>query len=254
MHTYVVGGRLGDVLHCLWVVKRQWEMDGRKGIVVMSDRYGGDSFDRGLRGTWEDVRPLVEAQDYVERLELDDGGWEPSRDTINLNAWRTSSLVCKTDWKTMLSGVYRVDREEIGEGWLTWDDKTGVLRDEIKTGLVVVHQSKRRHSEFPWASILKNNKCLFVTCDKSEYEVFPYKGMVECYVAGSIGEMASIISSAKAFCGNQSMPLALAAALGKTCYCQLNSNCRDDVIMYMGLGANIFFGGRVPDEVHMKFK
>lgn len=246
MTTYVVGGRLGDLLHVMWVVKRRWETDGRKAVIVMSDRYGGDTFSRGLRGTWDDVRGLLEGQEYVERLELDEGSWEPPEPdgAVNLNVWRSNGML--VDWTTILANVYGLERVDPAGGWIAPPASPAAPADVLGAplkDLVVVHQSKvRLNPSFPWDSVLANNECVFVTCDASEYDSFPHRDRVRCHVAKGISEMAAIVGGAKAFCGNQSAPLALAVAMGKTCYCQPSPN-DFDVLYYKGIGSHVYLFG-----------
>jgi hypothetical protein len=242
VRTYVCGGKLGDLLHSMWVVKRQWEADREKGVVVLSGRFGGDAFSRGLRGTYEEVRELLEGQEYVDRVELDEGCWAPPEGTVNLSAWRQSRYVSSVDWTTMLSRVYGLERVDPVGGWLRVDREA---RTELVPGvplkdLVVVHQSYRTrvNGAYPWERILRNNNCIFVTCNRLEYDDFSGKAWVSCYVARDLMEMAEIVAGAKAFCGNQSAPLALAVALGKTCYCQLY--CVDR-LAYVGLGSHVYY-------------
>jgi hypothetical protein len=87
------------------------------------------------------------------------------------------------------------------------------------------------------------NNCIFLTSEIKEYEKFEYKNLVNVHVATNLSEMSEIISGCKAFCGNQSSPLALASALGKTCYCQLYIL---DRLSYVGLGSHIYYENNKP--------
>ena len=251
--AYLVGGKLGDVFHTLWVVKRVWEIDGIKGVIVFSDRFGGDVFSRGLHNTWQDCKQIIESQEYIQECLVDDGRWTPdglnSSKVIFLNAWRKNKYVSRIDWTSLLSMVYGIPREDPCKGWIKY---TGESRDSINgiplNDVVVVHQSLQRiNKEFPWKAILSSNNCVFLTSELKEYDSFEYKHLVNVHIATNLSEMTEIISGCKAFCGNQSSPLALAAALGKTCYCQLYIL---DRFSYIGLGSHIYHENiKPPSEI-----
>lgn len=228
--TYVVGGRLGDFIHVLWVVKRNWEITGKKGVIIMSHTKGGDRFTRGLQSTYEELKDVVEAQSYVEKLTLEDD--KNSEHIINLNKWRNTKFLFKTDWITMLSKTYELDIIDRGP----WMETSVSLQNEWRD-TVAIHQSTGRiDPSFPWDSIIQKNKCVFVTCSEIEYEKFAHKDKVPCKIVNDLKEMIQIIGSAKAFCGNQSSPLAIAVALGKSCYCQLYGK---DAASYIGIGPHV---------------
>lgn len=50
--TYVIGGKLGDLFHCLWIIKRKWEIEKKKGVLVLTYRYGGDLFSYDIKETY----------------------------------------------------------------------------------------------------------------------------------------------------------------------------------------------------------
>lgn len=244
--TFVVGGKLGDLLHTMWVVKRNWDTTGKKGIVIMSERYDGERFGWGLAKTFEEVAPFLEKQAFIEKVELDNG--QDYTIDVNLNEWRKHSKGDQ-DWTTMLSRVYKLERVDPLGGWLTSTPHSDLELEQT----VVVHQSYRTriNPNYPWEAILKNNKCLFVTCNWLEWEDFQYKHLVSCYLAKDLSEMAAIIGNAKGFCGNQSSPLALAAALGKVCYCQLYWV---DKKAYMRLASHIFYDNLEPPSHIIKLR
>jgi ADP-heptose:LPS heptosyltransferase len=68
---------------------------------------------------------------------------------------------------------------------------------------------------------LRHNKCIFVTCDRKEYDDFPYKNLVPLDEHNTLQSMTKAIFSCKCFVGNQSSPLALAVAMGKPCLAEL---------------------------------
>lgn len=246
--TYYVGGRLGDVFHSMWVVNRLYYTTGRKGIVVFTYRYGGDQFSRGLRETFLEVRPFLENQEYIESVQIDEShGISPSlpQDAINLNAWRNDASLFHVDWTSLLSKVYGLDRVDPKDGWIRSPDVRQELAGEPLGDCVIVHQAYRSriNPTFNWDPILRQNKCIFVTCNKIEYDDFKHKDLVPVYVALDISELASIIAGAKGFVGNQSAPLAIATALGKICYCQLY---RLDRQHYVGLGSHVFYEDHLP--------
>jgi len=249
MITYVTGGRLGDFIHTLWVVKQKWLETNEKGCVLLSQGFGSDRFARGVDATFEELYPIVSKQPYIETFKLFKEKSLPEG-CVNLNSWRRCRLIHRHNWDTVFSDTYKINKTDNDKGWIEYET------DNKWKDTVVIHQSLERiDPNFEWESILKNNKCTFVTCNLTEYETFKYKNIVDVYVAKDLSEIVTIIGSCKTFCGNHSGPLAIAVALGKNAYLQFQIDCINK--SYVNMRSNIFYKNKPPPpdilKLHSEF-
>lgn len=97
---------------------------------------------------------------------------------------------------------------------------------------VVIHRSARYQEDgFPWGAIMKRvaGQALFIGLP-DEWQAFTAKyGPVPFYGCGDFMDMAAVINGAEWFVGNQSLPCAIALALGKNVYQETFSGSPDCV-------------------------
>ena len=214
--NYVVGGCLGDCIHSLYIVMLNYLKIGKKGIVYITDndKYNGDKFTTSLEQTYKELYPILIRQTYIHKFEILPD--EPLQcKYINLNAWRTSSYLFSTEWNKMLTLTYGLENLPIS--WIQYPR-------ESFANHIVIHRSiktNRHVTGFPYLDIVKNNNCLFITCNIEEYNQFPYKEQVKLLFCEDLEKLASVISSCNFFIGNQSSPLALACSMRKPCLAEL---------------------------------
>lgn len=220
--NYIAGGKTGDLLHTLMVVKYHYDKYGKKGNLYITQggtNYGGDNFSLPLEKVYEDLNYLIEYQDYINSFEI----YQGQKIDINLNDWRNSPLLYKTNWIDLLCNTYNV--EPVLKNWLDY------LKVDDYKDYTIIHRSLQRHNPlFPWNEILEKEKCLFITTNSLEADIFKSKYPIDTQVVNSISELALVINSGKKFVGNMSAPLALAHALGKHRLAELSSN---DQIHYL---------------------
>lgn len=210
-NIFVCGGRLGDVIHNLLVIKHFYELTKTKGILYITNdkKLGGDKFSSSIEETYNDIKPFILHQEYIEEFYLLPEGERP-KDFNNLNRWRRSPLFMKLSWIDILQDLHKIVYDY--KPWIKFD-KVDYLSD-----IVLIHRSvnKNRHTDnFPWKSITINNKCKFITCDKHEWDQFPFKDNVDLLLVDSFSELVKSINSCKFFIGNMSLPLAIAHSIGK---------------------------------------
>jgi hypothetical protein len=238
---FVIGGRTGDLFHCLYVVKNTCELFKTKAELYITNdfRYGGDSFLLPIEKTFEDLHPLITKQSYISSFSILN---KDIQKFVNLNIWRPTIGIHR-NWITMLCDVYGLPKS--GKNWITSENY-----DKFKNK-IVIHRSTRRHSlNFPWEKIVNNNDCIFLTSDINEYNSFQYKDKVQLHLWKNFLELANIINSSKIFIGNQSTPLALAHGLGSPRLAELN---RTDQRFYIGeekvLPNYYYFSDNLPGHI-----
>lgn len=222
--NYIVGGLIGDFIHCMYVIMCKYEATGYKGNLYITDdrNWGGDIFRRPIHQTYDELYDIVKAQSYIEKFSI----YKNESIDINLNDWRKSSLLFGNSWLELLSHVYKTPLLE--KTWITLDDS---WTDPKYKDVILIHRANRRF--VPGfieliEPILKSNRCMFVTCDKGEYDVFPLKHLLPLDLKSTMKEMYIAINSCKFYIGNQSSPLAIRYSLFKPCLCELIAP-----IMYM---------------------
>lgn len=207
---YIVSGRLGDFVHLLYVVMCKHKETGLKGNIYITDdlSFGGDSFSCPLQQTYKELYDIVIQQTYVETFSMYKG--EPI--DINLNHFRNSPVLFSQSWLKILSTSFNFKMLE--EPWILCE------KDEQYANTVLIHQSihgtRKVDAFLPiLENIIKNNKCVFITCNVAEYAHFKLKHLVSLLLKPNLQDMFIAINSCKFFIGNQSSPFAMAMSMFK---------------------------------------
>jgi hypothetical protein len=222
--TYTCKGALGDLIHLLYVIDSNYKNTGMKGKLLITP----GEFTRDITQTYNDIQNFITQQEYILEFKIQ----SPS-DTdidIDLNKWRNTTIFFKTDWISLLTNRYNLPIPQQVTPWL----HIGNLKSNYPyEGTIVVHRSLRRNSsKFPWEFILKQNRCLFVSCDDNEYNKFKWKELVPFRKAETFDELVYAIYKSKFYIGNQSSPLAIAYGFMKPCLAELS---KTEEIYYKGL-------------------
>jgi hypothetical protein len=218
--SYISGGLLGDFLHQLSVVCENFCTYGKKGILYISNAVG-DLFTYGLERAYNDLKPLIMSQPYIQEFAIYKG--EPVH--VNLSKWRNGPHLYRMNWFTMFQQEFGVSLGRFP--WLAYGQS-----DSRFAGKTVISTSSRRFpSEYKGlGAIIDISNTVFVAFDTSDYDFFVAKTGIHIpvHVCGSLEDMVSVIRGCKHFIGNLSSPLAIAYSLHKSCHVLL-SNSSDDI-------------------------
>jgi len=217
--NYLVGGRLGDLVHLLYVVMCKYKATGKKGNVYITDdmRYGGDAFSTSAATVLEELGEIVKNQPYIGEFSIFVPGTVEIN--VNLNEFRHHAILWQFGWLRFLSLIFHTP--PILGPWIT-------LKHEHKPEeFVLIHRSislnrKRQNPAFiPFlGTIAEHNTCKFITSNLAEYDDFPLKEMVPLHKINTLEEFYNEIQKCKFFIGNQSAPLTFAYSIGKPCLCE----------------------------------
>ena len=112
MAKFIIGGRMGDLIHMMYVVKHT---PGNHDLYITDRRdLHSDGFIYDIQKTIEELTPVLMFQDYVNSVQEYNG-----EDAINLNMWRSKAY--SDNWTVLLSKMFNVPI--VGEAWMKWPKK-----------------------------------------------------------------------------------------------------------------------------------
>lgn len=203
--NFLLGGRMGDLIHALYVVKNT---PGSHDLFITDRRdLHSDGFVLPLGETVEQLRPILMQQEWCNSVNTFDGRpvVEPGavwaaigEPCLNLSLWRRYAY--STHWAQLLSNTFGVP--VVPGPWIKVEPAPGM------SGRTVVHCSDKEPRRGNWPDI--SNEALFIGSE-SEYKAFGKP--IAHYEPTSLYDWFAIIAGCKNFIGNQSMPLAIAHAL-----------------------------------------
>jgi len=207
--NYLIGGRLGDFIHCLYGVMCNYEKTGKKGNVYITDQlqYGGDGFSHPLTETYNELYNIVISQNYINSFEI----YQNQHYDINMNNFRNYQELHTESWLQIISNCFNTPL--IDKPWI----KINQIDEKYKN-VILIHQSfidrRKIHHFLPeLENIIKNNQCMFITCNIMEYHYFKLNHLVSLDLKNNLYEMFVAINSCKLFIGNQSSPLSYAYSM-----------------------------------------
>ena len=219
--TYMSNGALGDLIHCLYVVKNNYIHTGQRGTVFLGPTF----FTKNYVQTYNDIKDTIERQEYIYQLKLIGTNDIKHDQIINLDKFRHSPLLNRADWLMILTNLYNIPL--LNMSWLRAEHS---FKKQEK---VLINRSTNRHiPNFPWKNIVSNLSCHFITQDINQYHHFPYKTQTILLDIKDFSNFVNEIGNCRLFIGNQSAPLAIAYALGKYCMGELHGT---DTGQYMNL-------------------
>lgn len=195
MSSFLLGGRLGDLIHMLYVVKNT---QGKHDLFITDRRdLHSDGFIYSLDKTIEELKPVLLQQEYVNSIQA-----YKDEEVINLNLWRRYAY--SDSWTNLLSKTFNVPVNN--EPWLKIKNSTG---NELPK---VIHCSIPEARRGDWSKVDLSGDTVFIGSG-IEYEKFGFETTI-CTTPDDLWEMVTLINAAKLFIGNQSLPLAIAHSLG----------------------------------------
>ena len=216
-----MSGRLGDFLYSLCIPKHIYNTRNTKANIFLSEK--GDIFRLGLEKTFNDLKNIMLHQPYVNSFQI----YNDELIDIDMTNWRKPHgywRQFKLTWNELFFKLYLNDVPVPQE--LTNMQKTKNI-EKYNDWLIInrapyynmkFFDNKRRLKNKSIANIYEDymNKYKnigFIFYEEEQYDKFPYKDVVEPIKVSNLEEMINIIGSSKMFMGNQSGPLAIAAAL-----------------------------------------
>lgn len=190
--NFILGGRLGDLVHMLYVVANT---PGKHEIFITDRRdMHSDGFIYDLNKTIEELKPVLMKQDYINSVQAYNG-----EEAINLNVWRKYAY--SASWTNLLSKTFDVPVND-----KPWIKMPVPYMDNGKLIHCSVHEARKGN----WSKVDISNG--FFIGNDEEYKIFGKP--IERIKTDTLLGLFFVINAADKFIGNQSLPLAIAHSLG----------------------------------------
>lgn len=221
---YLMSGRLGDFIHCMYVPFAKHLSTGTKCIVYITDdtKYGGDRFAKSLEDTYLELKPIILAQDYIESFSIHQG----EQFDVNLNEFRRV-IYSRGNWVELLSKHFGVPIFK--QPWIKWINHLKSSEDLSDTVVIHRNMTYRDRTNGRFNSILNEiilrKKCVFLTTEQRIYDEFIRQMDIDpkdvpSYEIKTLSELVSILSTCKYYIGNQTSPTAFAVAMYRPMLCE----------------------------------
>lgn len=202
----LVSGKLGDLIHSLWVCHHLYNTKKVKSNILMTDSV--EKFENGLQDTYEELYDIVTRQKYCYQFNLH-GGESIDYDTTK---FRTSPLLYNSTWTEILCGLFFDGQKPQDGAWINSFMDYGLRRDVTIISRRYKNEMTPKVIEIYDDITSQNNEVIFLG-SIHDFNLFPFKNRVEHVIPHSLNDWFVEITNCALFVGNQSAPLAMASAL-----------------------------------------
>jgi ADP-heptose:LPS heptosyltransferase len=219
--NFIMGGKLGDFIHTLFVVKNICERDN-----IMANLYMYDiGWEHGIDMTYNELKDILVSQPYIKSFEiLSKYKFNNNRvdvyneqlvkeGYIDLGNYIRSDNLYKCCWSDIFQKDYNFEIKEYK--WLFF------TKTDLKfSNKVVINRRNniiRLNPDFPYEEIVEAYKdnLIFISTSEDDYNSFKYKNKCEFYKIKSMDDWFTSINSAELFIGNLSGPASIASGFNK---------------------------------------
>lgn len=205
---YLIGGKLGDLIHGLIICKYIYDSTGEKAILYIDNI--GDSFETGLEFTYNELKPILYIQEWLHEFNIYDG----SEIDMNLAEFRNSKLLYKTGWNEIYFDHF-LEYYSIPTNY-KWINMT---TDSSYSDTIIINRSlkpldSKTISMYDYILNEYNGENIVFLCfDEIQYDNFPFKDKCKLVKVNTLYDFFQKIHSCKLFIGNQSGPTAWATSM-----------------------------------------
>lgn len=220
-NNFIIGGKLGDFMHCLFAVKNICERDGTTANIYMYNM----EWERDMNTTFTELQPILLNQPYIKSLNiLPDNDINACPDNcINLINFRHSPWLYNACWSDLLMKTFSFKIEST-YSWITYNH----INEEFKDKVVLFRKnsSERMNKLFPYQEVIEKygDDMVFVSFNEHDYHGFEYKNKIEFKKIYTLHELFTIINSVKMVVSNLSSPAAIAHSFDKLRIIELPHN------------------------------
>lgn len=228
-NNILLGGKLGDFLHGLFVAKSF----SLKHNVKMNIHMVDIGWEHGINSTFNELTPILQEQDYINSFSiLTDYELDPVQTPqinspikifneqlvkdgyIEFGKYLNSPLLYTTCWTEILSHTFNVPTLK-DYYWIKWNHV-----DPRFVGKVIIHRRYnpiRQNPQFPYEQIMEqyDGQLVFVSTAENDYDQFPYKDRMEFVKLDTLTELFTVVNSCELIVSNLTGITTIAHALDK---------------------------------------
>lgn len=207
--NYLAGPKLGDFINSLMVCKRNYELNGVKANIFLSEL--GCNFTNGLDFTYKEVLPVLERQEWFEKLNI----YTNQPIDINLISFRNSHHLYVNNWiNIFLNGILNENEIPKEYKWIDIKEKDFSLSKTLLINRSLSFPLSDSSSDM-YKKLIENYEydVQFICFDITQYENFKFKTQVKLLKVDSLLDFFIKINSCNIFLGNQSSPTTIASSM-----------------------------------------
>lgn len=214
--SLLIGGKLGDFIHSLIIPKYLFENFGIKSSIYIRN-HAEEVFASGLDNSYNELYPMVMAQDYVNEFHIYDPHSLRTKIDYDLTGFRKSERLYTTSWNEFYLWEF-IDKNikiPFNYSWLkTKNDET--YKDLLlinRNFLPMIHENAIKFYENYIEAY--EGKAYYVCSYLEQYNAFPLKEKVPMIYLPKLTDMVTAIGSCKHFIGNLTATAAIASATNR---------------------------------------
>ena len=207
----LMGPKMGDLMHSLTVPAYYYHTLGRKTNFYLCEKY--DTFSTSLERTYEELKPILETQKYINSFEI----YDPKKHYFHhdLNMFRFNGLLyTRSFWAVFLHTAFP-HCPVIPRNFKVLD----MPKDDTYKDCLLIH---RKDGRFEWDDEIEKNykkvmdqfeRKIFIDFEESHYNKFKFKDDCELLIVPELDKFMSYINGCKVFLTNASGPLCMATSM-----------------------------------------
>jgi len=203
----LVSGKLGDLIHSLWVCHHLYKTRGVKSNILMTDDI--EKFEYGLIPTYNELYYLISIQEYCYQFNL----YNQEPIDYDTTKFRSSLLLYNSTWTEIFMKLFFEGETHTSGAWITPH-----MNYEIRRDITIV---SRRYKNEMTPDVIRLYDEITSNADKDviflgslyDYNLFPFKDRVEHVIPNDLNDWFEQLTNCTLFVGNQSAPLAMTSAL-----------------------------------------
>jgi hypothetical protein len=253
--NFTTMGTFGDTIYSLCLVKMLGGGDlyvklralDKFAQEVLGFADAGPAKGRMTEKDYDLIKPLLEAQDYIEKVAVWNGEEDHYPQLVDhwkmhlLKGWQGNQTECYA--LTMGMDIHDpvIRSKLLLEPWLTPVDPI-----TVKNKPFVVNRTARylygEPSEewYQWVDNGLGDRAIFVGSEEEHAEFEKLFCKIEYYKTNDLLELARVIQGCEQFMGNQSVALSIAIGLGKSYWCEVRKDYEQTRTPHGGYGDTWF--------------
>lgn len=220
--NYLVGGRLGDMIHTLYVIMCNYKTYGIKGNLIVTNNkiHGGDTFLKEPSELLESITSILMKNNYLDSITYNNEDYIDY--DINLNMFRMSPKLYTNNWLEIMMDTFSVPLDTYP--YLRYYEDNEESSFDVSEYVLIhrkVTEDRCCQELTPFLNnIIKKNKCLYIYFGNDINMEFGES--VRYHQIKNLKELMHFLKKSKFCISNQTGVLAFAFAMGIPVLCEHN--------------------------------